>query len=165
MAGLADGGTPAEATARAALRAAIDGAVRETDAALGELRELAHGIHPAVLSEDGLAGALPSLADEAAVPVIVSGVDIGRCSAQTELAAYLAVKEAINRAEGAKAPHVDLQIVAVDGRIGLTVKGPGLDDGNPWTRIEDRVGAAGGHVAISTDTTGMASMRVDLPCA
>lgn len=164
-AGLADGRVSAEATLRAALRAAIDGAVRETDAALGELRELAHGIHPVVLSEDGLAGALPSLADEAAIPVVVSGADVGRCSAQTELAAYLAVEEAIDRAEVAMAPRVDVQVAAADGRIRLTVMGHGLEDGGRWTRIEDRVGAAGGHVAISTDATGMASMRLDLPCA
>ena len=82
----------------------------EAQAALGELRELAHGIYPAILAEAGLAPALATLADEAPLPVELGEVPPERYGAPVETAAYLTVAEAIADAAGRRATFVSVDV-------------------------------------------------------
>ena len=122
-------------------------------AALEELRELAHGIHPAVLSEAGLAVALRSLAERSPVPLELASVTTQRFDPSVELAAYEVV-----RAAAEHAGHDGLVVGAVprDGALRLTVVG--CDRRLP-TEIGDRVAAVGGS---ASKTSG--GVEVVLPC-
>jgi signal transduction histidine kinase len=154
----------AAAGAAAESRAAIDWAMNETDAALSDLRDLAHGIHPVVLTEDGLDGALASLAETTAVPLVVMGGPIGRCAGPAELAAYLGVVEAIQQAEIRGVERVDVSVERGDETMRLTIAGPTIDE-RQRVRIEDRVGAAGGHLDVSQSGPGHSLLALELPCA
>ncbi len=81
-------------------------AIEETQGALQELRELAHGIYPAVLAEAGLAPALATLADTAPLPVQILRAGDRRYPAPVEAAAYFAVAEAIGDAARRGADHL-----------------------------------------------------------
>jgi signal transduction histidine kinase len=154
-----------EGVARASVaRASVAQAIEELDRAIDELRELAHGIHPVVLREDGLAGALASLADSAAVPIVVQGDMADRCTAPAELAAYLALVEAVRQAEAEGVDRVD---VAMERSVaGFSVAVDHVDpDRGRWQRIEDRVGAAGGRLDLATAPDGRTTLTVALPCA
>ncbi len=94
----ADGDTAAQMT--------LATAIEETQGALQELRELAHGIYPAVLAEAGLAPALATLADTAPLPVQILRAGDRRYPAPVEAAAYFAVAEAIGDAARRGADHL-----------------------------------------------------------
>src|SRR5690606_30365149 len=89
------------------LHAQLDALAKQASAAVDELRELARGIHPAVLAEGGLAPALRSLARRAAVPVRLDVRGARRLPEQIEIAAYYAVSEALTNA----AKHADASVV------------------------------------------------------
>jgi signal transduction histidine kinase len=153
----------AQAEASAEALAALDQDIEEVDRALEELRDLAHGIHAVVLTEDGLSGAIASVAEEAPIAVEIAG-QVGRCPATTELAAYLAVVEGVRRVREAAGERLDISLAADDGVLHLEFRGPGLGDA-PWVRIEDRVGAAGGELNVRDDPSGHARVVIVLPCA
>ncbi len=146
-------------------RATIDRALDETEAALAELRELAHGIHPVVLTEDGLMGALASLADTSSVPINVDGDDPGRCAAPAELAAYMAAVAVSIQAEAQGVERVDVSVGRDDGAMRLSIRGAHLDE-RERTRVEDRVGAAGGRMEVRSAADGVAGdhLLLELPC-
>jgi signal transduction histidine kinase len=146
-------------------RTAVDAAVREIDRALTDLRELAHGIWPAALAEAGLEAALASLADEAPIPVVLTGVPEARFPAATEAAAYLAVVEALRRAVAGAATGLAVRLDRIADMLQLEVHLPGVIEPGPWLRVDDRVGAAGGRTAVTTDTSGATLLVVELPCA
>jgi len=146
-------------------RAALDAAVDEIDRALGELRDLAHGIWPAVLVEAGLEAALGSLADEAAIPVTLEAVPEQRFPARTEAAAYLAVAEALRRATAGGATGLAVRAQQVGDRLVLEARAAGRLPPGPWLRVDDRVGAAGGRSVVSVDLTTGTLLTVELPCA
>lgn len=138
--------------------------IATTDQALAELRELAHGIWPAVLAEAGLDAALRSLADDAAIPVTLIGIPAERLAPSSEAAAYLAVAETLQRAVTAGAGAV----VVTAGRIGdtlrLEARVPDRTLPGPWLRVDDRVGAAGGRKEVTTDPATGTLLVVELPC-
>lgn len=108
------------------LRAALDGAATEVGAALAELRDLAQGIHPAILTRAGLAAAIRSLCERAPIPVVVAGPDIGRLPPQVEAAGYFLVSEALtNVAKHAQATMATVRL----GREGPVLRIEVLDDG------------------------------------
>ena len=78
------------------VRELLEVTMRELDSATGELRELARGIHPAILSDRGLAAAIDALASRAPVAVDVSGVPSERLAAPVEAAVYFVVAEALD---------------------------------------------------------------------
>src|SRR3954454_5936973 len=106
--------------------------------ALEELRQLAHGIWPAVLTEAGLATALETLGDEASVAVELGPVPARRFGAAVEAALYATVREAIDDAARRGATWVRVEL---EGNVRLMVE----DDGSPrparLVHIADRVGA------------------------
>src|SRR5207253_8715614 len=88
----------AEANSDPEVTALLTSAGNEAQTAISELRELAHGIYPAVLAEAGLAPALETLADDAPLAVELRDVTRQRQSAPIETAAYVAVAEAVQDA-------------------------------------------------------------------
>jgi signal transduction histidine kinase len=118
-------------------------ATGEAQAALGELRELAHGIYPAILTEAGLAPALATLADQAGIPVEISGIAEDRYPAPVETAAYLVVADGLDDAAARGASYA-----AVSERV------------SPMIHLVDRVGALDGILAVGANT-----LLADIPCA
>jgi signal transduction histidine kinase len=131
----------------------------EAQAALGELRELAHGIYPAILAEAGLAPALATLAEEAPLPVELSEVPSERYSAPVETAAYLTVTEAIADAAGREATFVTVDVAREDAQLVVQLRDDGAAGASGLLHIADRVGALGGSLEVRPH-----SLRAGIPC-
>jgi signal transduction histidine kinase len=122
--------------------------------ALDELRELARGIHPAVLSDRGLGPALEALAARTPVPVRISGVPEARLSPQVEAAAYYLVAEALtNVVKHAGATSVAVEIARTHGHTLVEVRddgtgGAAVGEGTGLRGLADRVEALGGSLEI-----------------
>ena len=124
-----------------ALPATLDRATTELELALGELRELARGLHPTVLVEDGLAAAVESLADRSPVPVSVSAPDT-RFAPELEATAYFVVAEALTNvakyAAGVERPRGHRPTRRRPRRRGRRRRrrrgGPGSGIGHPGSR-------------------------------
>ena len=119
-------------------------AVGEAQTALAELRELAHGIFPAILAQAGLGPALENLADSAPIAVEIRDMPEDRLPAATETAAYLLVVEALEDAAARGATQLTVDAVHGDSQLVVTAE----DDGSARTcsmvAAADRVGAVGG---------------------
>ena len=110
----------------------LDGAGDELDAALEELRELARGIHPALLSDRGLDTALETLARRAPVPVELERLPGERLPEAVELAAYFVVAEALtNVAKYASATHATSTCERMNGRLVVRVADDGVGGADP----------------------------------
>jgi signal transduction histidine kinase len=139
---------------------ALARAAGETQDVLGELRDLAHGIYPAVLAEAGIGPALATLADTAPLPVQILPAEQQRYPAPVEAAAYFAVAEAIADAARRGADHAEVGVTHQGGRLVVTVEHNGSGDASPMVAAADRVGALGGSL-----DTGTAVCRAEIPCA
>jgi signal transduction histidine kinase len=137
---------------------------------LDELRELCHGLHPAVLSEGGLTPALRMLARRSAVPVtlrVEAGAD--RFEQPLEATAYYVAAEALtNTAKHAHATGVEMSAVRRDGWLELVVSDDGIggadaSDGTGLTGLVDRVEAIGGTIRIDSPPTRGTVIHVRLP--
>ena len=154
---LAHGSAEADADDRA--RLLLEQALAEVQAGLGELRELAHGIYPAILSEAGLGPALATLADGAPVPVELTDTAGGRYPEAVETAAYLLVVEAIEDAAGRSASYAAVSVSHRDGRLTVAVEDDGRDRTAPMAEIADRVGALDGILTVKPTWMG-----AQIPC-
>ena len=134
-------------------------ATDQAQAALGELRELAHGIYPAILAEAGLGPAVATLADAAPLPVEILAEAEGRYPAGVETAAYLVVAEALDDAAGRGASHTTVSVVRHEGRLVVTVEDDGTRRTAAMVQLADRVGALDGSLAIEPTR-----LRAELPC-
>jgi signal transduction histidine kinase len=134
-------------------------ATDQARAALGELRELAHGIYPAILAEAGLGPALASLADAAPLPVEILAEAEGRYPAAVETAAYLLVAEALEDATSRDASHATVSVVRTGERLVVTVEDDGSDRTAELVQLADRVGALDGQLAVEPTR-----LRAELPC-
>jgi signal transduction histidine kinase len=138
-----------------ALRDRLDQLVDELGAAIDDLRHIAHGIHPAILSDEGLAAAIESLADD--VRTLQAGpLPEERFAPVTEHVAYRVVVAA------AAAGPASVSMSRRDGTLALDVEIDRLPD--DLVDIEDRVGAADGDLTTSRTTSGRITLRVELPC-
>ncbi len=135
-------------------------ATGQAQAALGELRELAHGIYPAILAEAGLAAALATLADAAPLPVEILARADGRYPAAVETAAYLLVAEALDDAAGRGASHAAVSVVQDGGGLVVMVDDDGSDRTAAMVQLADRVGALDGRLEVEPTR-----LRAELPCA
>ncbi len=149
----------AEADADTPAGLALARAASQTQDVLQELRELAHGIYPAVLAEAGLAPALASLADTAPLPVEIRLAEHDRYPDPVEAAAYFAVAEALGDAARRGAGHATVTVVHDGGRLVVTVEDNGSGGASPMVAAADRVGALGGSLS-----TGRAVCRAEVPC-
>ncbi|WP_335938832.1 sensor histidine kinase [Streptomyces sp. PTD5-9] len=157
----------------AAARRRLDEAQDGVDEALAELRHVVRGIHPPVLTDRGLAGAVRALAADAAVPVVteLDGVDDGRrLPAAIEAAAYFVVAEAltnIGKHSGATTATVRIDRPAGVLRVVVSDDGRGGADeraGSGLVGIRRRIAALDGATRISSPTGGPTDIEVELPC-
>ena len=143
----------------------------ELGAALAELRELAQGIHPAVLTEQGLGPALRTLAARASLPVEIEAVPDTRLPAQVEAAAYFVVSEALaNVAKHARASSVFLSVACENGSLVVEVADDGVGGaeakaGSGLTGLADRVHALDGDLTIESVPGQGTLVRAALPYA
>jgi signal transduction histidine kinase len=140
-----------------------------TQAIVEEVRRLAHGIHPAVLSRSGLVPALTSLAEVATIPVELEAGVVERLPEAVEAAAYRFVAEALADAEATGASELSVAVAPpAGGRLRIEIRDTAAGDvvGSPIVpvRIADRVGAAGGDVTAEALAGGGTLLRVELPC-
>jgi signal transduction histidine kinase len=150
----------AEADGDTAAQMKLATAVEETGAALEELRELAHGIYPAVLAEAGVAPALATLADTAPLPVQILRADDRRYPAPVEAAAYFTVAEAVDDAARRGADRAAVTVDHESGQLVVTVEDNGTGRDAPMVTLTDRVGALGGSLFMKETVC-----RAEIPCA
>jgi PAS domain S-box-containing protein len=147
----------------------LDGASEELAQALAELRELARGIHPAVLSERGLSAALEALAGRASLPVDVQAPD-DRLPPAVEAAAYYVISEALaNIGKYAQASAVEVNVTRLNGRAIVEVSDDGIGGADPnkgtgLRGLADRVEALDGTLAVVSEPGVGTHIRAEIPC-
>jgi len=151
------------------LKAQLGYAVAELTGVVGELREIASGVHPAALAEGGLKPALRALARRSAVPARLDIRVDGRLPEETELAVYHVVAEALtNTARHASASEVCVQVDVRGDVLGIEVRDDGcggatLGRGSGLVGIKDRVETLGGHLSLRSPPSAGTTVAITLP--
>ncbi len=151
--------------------AQLEHARHEIDTSLDELREIARGIHPAVVSGHGLAVALGELAARAPVPVHLSVKIEGRLPEEVEVAAYYLISESLaNIGKYAQASSATIEVARGDGHIRVEVVDDGIggadtEGGSGLRGLADRVEALGGRLQVWSPRGGGTRVRAEIPCA
>lgn len=151
-------------------RELLEDAHGEAKLAIAELRDLARGIHPALLTDRGLGAALASVAARSSVPVDLRVDLAGRPPATIEGIAYFIVSEALtNIAKHARATAARVSIVERGGRLVIEVWDNGTGGADPnlgtgLTGLSDRVAAVDGWMHMVSPTGGPTTLTVELPC-
>ena len=149
----------------------LDRARSEIAVSLDELRTVARGLHPAVLSGHGLEIALQSIAAQSPTPIRLNVNLDGRLPEQIEIAAYYVVSESLaNIGKHAQATCVDIDITEADGVVVVEVVDDGVGDADPeqgsgLRGLADRVEAHGGRLRIWSPAGGGTRLRAEMPCA
>ena len=149
----------------------LDGTIAMLNEALKELRELAHGIHPSLLSSGGLALAVPELAGRCPVPIEIDVQAEGRLPEVVESTAYFVVAEALaNLAKHAQATRGWLRAWVDDsGDLRLVVRDNGVGGASPagsgMLGIADRVDAVGGRMTLDSPHGAGTTISVRIPLA
>jgi len=147
----------------------LNGASEELAQALEELRELARGIHPAVLSDRGLSAALEALAGRAPLPVEVRAPE-ERLPPPVEAAAYYVVSEALaNVAKYAQASSVGVRVTRLNGNAVVEVADDGVGGADPGSGtglrgLADRVEALDGRLHVESSPGRGTVIRAEIPC-
>ncbi|CAM3569315.1 HAMP domain-containing protein [Smaragdicoccus niigatensis] len=150
--------------------AAVRGASETVKAALNELRELARGLHPAVLTTDGLGPALKQLASRAKVPVSVNAPET-RFAQELETAVYFVAAEGLaNIAKYAHASEASVSVMDGDGRLVVEVADNGIggacsSPGSGLSGLADRVAALEGRLTVDSPEGHGTRIRADFPVA
>ena len=157
------------ATSEQEMAVALDDAAAELRLALGELRELARGIHPVILSEAGLGPALVSLAERSPIPVTVTAVPPKRLPSRVEETAYYVASEALaNAAKHAHATAVSISARRLEGQLLVEVGDDGIGgadpDGSGLRGLADRVAALDGHLRVHSPDGKGTRITAELPC-
>jgi signal transduction histidine kinase len=151
------------------LRAQLDEAAHETSEAIRELRELARGIHPAILEDAGLEAAVAGLARRVGIPVDVSVSLDGRLPPMIESTAYFTIAEALTNAQRhARASRASVRLVQTGDRLEIEVSDDGRGGADPGQGtglrgLSDRVMALGGRLEVDSDPAHGTSVRAALP--
>jgi signal transduction histidine kinase len=151
-----------------ALEGLLDQARDELQTSLTELRELARGIHPAVLTDRGLEPALHALVARATVPVTAE-VDAGHLPGPVEAAAYFVVSEALqNVAKYAHATSATVTVRRARGRLLVDVADDGVGGadaarGSGLRGLQDRVAALDGTIAVDSPAGRGTRLRAEIP--
>jgi signal transduction histidine kinase len=157
---------PAEPT----VKRELDIARSEIALSLEELRDVAHGIHPAVLSSHGLTVALESLAARAPLPVRLSLDVPDRLAERVEVAAYYVVSEGLaNVAKHAQAASATVSLDRRPGSLVVEVVDDGVggadtERGSGLRGLADRVEALGGRLRVWTPLGGGTRVQAEIPC-
>jgi len=139
------------------------------DGVLDELREIARGLHPAILAEGGLAPALKTLARRSAVPVDLDIQIEGRLPDPVEIAAYYTVAEALtNAAKHARATTADIEVAERDGALHVRVRDDGrggadFSHGSGLVGLRDRAEALGGRLNLHSSPGAGTTLEITLP--
>jgi signal transduction histidine kinase len=142
----------------------------ELESALEELRELARGIHPAVLTDRGLATALETLANRAPVPVELGELPDERLPEAVELAAYFVVAEALtNVAKYSEATHATVQVERDNGRVVVEVADDGVGGADPGRGtglrgLADRLAVLEGRLDVKSPQGHGTTITARIPC-
>jgi PAS domain S-box-containing protein len=153
----------------AGARAGVVEAGDELALALEELRELARGLHPAILTERGLRAAVETLAARAPLPVEIAEIPDRRLPEPVEAAAYYLIAEALtNVAKYARASTVRARVTADDGRVVVEVSDDGVggadpDAGSGLRGLADRVEALGGSLEVVSPAGAGTALRAEIP--
>jgi signal transduction histidine kinase len=151
--------------------AAVDAAAAELKVAIRELRELARGIHPAILTGAGLGAALTALADRSAVPVAVGSLPDRRLSPAVEATAYFVVSEALtNVVKYARATSASIAADCRGSVLRVEVGDDGVggaDDsrGSGIRGLRDRVAAIGGQLTVDSPAGRGTLIVAEIPIA
>jgi len=152
-----------------ALTTQMDLVAEEITGVLGDLREIARGIHPAILAEGGLRPALTTLARRSAVPVRLDLKLDRRLPEPVELAAYYVINEALaNAAKHAHAASMDVRVAVGSGLLRISVRDDGDGGADPahgtgLTGLIDRVEALGGQLTLRSPPDAGTTLDVALP--
>jgi signal transduction histidine kinase len=147
----------------------LDQAQDELKTSLAELRELARGIHPAVLTERGLEAAVQTLVQRAPVPVTVEADCAGRLPEPVESAAYFVVSEGLaNVAKYACATHASVAVRREDDRVTIEVADDGVGgadtaNGSGLRGLADRVAALDGTLTLESPAGRGTQLRAEIP--
>jgi signal transduction histidine kinase len=153
------------------LEAQIAALQEELRTALGELRELARGLHPTILTEEGLGPAVESLAERSAVPVALT-VELdgdGRFPPPVEATAYFVVAEALtNVAKYAQAAAAAVRISRANGSLLVEIEDDGVGGarvgaGSGLTGLQDRLAAIGGSLRVDSPQAHGTRVRAEIP--
>jgi signal transduction histidine kinase len=153
-----------------AVEVTLDRVADELELALAELRELARGIHPSVLVEEGIAAAVRALAERAPIRVTVDATS-ARYPAPIESAAYFVVAEALtNVARYAGATLASVRVHETDGMLVVEVRDDGVGGarmtaGSGLRGLDDRVASIGGRLSIDSPIGRGTTVRAEIPCA
>ena len=154
------------ATAAKALDEAIEGLARAAE----DLRELARGIHPVLLTEGGLEPALTMLAERCVTPVVLDVAADERCPEAVESAAYFLVSEALtNVARHAGAAQATLTVRRADRTLVVEVSDDGRGGadsglGSGLRGLQDRISALGGSLIVESPPGHGTAIRAEIPC-
>jgi signal transduction histidine kinase len=153
------------------LERVLGSAVAELQVAVEELRELARGVHPAVLTEEGLSGALISLAARTPLPVRIDAAE-DRFPGEIEAAAYFVACEAIaNAVKHARATQIHVSAQRRNGALVIEVEDDGVGGagengtGSGLRGLVDRVEAHGGTLRVESEPGAGTRVIGELPCA
>jgi signal transduction histidine kinase len=153
------------------MKQAIERTKREAEESLRELRELARGIHPALVTDHGLIVALEALVARSPIPVTLD-VDLdGRLPSTVEVAAYYVVSECLtNVAKYAHASNTNIAVHRRNGHVVVEVSDDGVggasaDHGSGLRGLADRVGALDGRLRVWSPGGAGTRVRAEIPCA
>jgi signal transduction histidine kinase len=146
-------------------------AMAELQLAVGELRELARGVHPAILTEEGLAAALESLVTRSPFPVSLDGAPEQRLAPEVEATAYFVACEGLtNIVKHAQASKASIAARQLDGLLVIEVEDDGAGganaaNGSGLRGLTDRVEALGGRLNVDSPAGAGTRMVAEIPCA
>ena len=163
----AQAGTPGARGEQDGAPELVTEALDHAEQATAELRELAHGILPAVLTQGGLRAGVDALASRMPVPV-ENDVSVGRLPAAVEATAYFVVAEALtNVAKHACAGCAAVAARVEDGTLRVQVRDDGVGgarpDGSGLLGLADRIAALDGRLAIESPADGGTLIAADIP--
>jgi signal transduction histidine kinase len=147
----------------------LDRTAARLDDVLDELREIAHGLHPAILAESGLQPALKTLARRSAVPVDLDIRVRGRLPEPVETAAYYTISEALtNTAKHARATSAQIELNERDGVLHVRVRDDGrggadFSHGSGLVGLKDRAEAFGGQLSLQSPPGEGTTVEITLP--
>ena len=152
-----------------AVEALLESAVLELQAANAELRELVRGVYPAILTEEGLAAALESLALRNPFPIDLDVIE-GRLPPRVEATAYFVTCEGLaNVAKHAQATKASVCIARHDGLLAVEIADDGVGGARPLENsglngLVDRVEALGGTLQVESPPGGGTRLCAEIPC-
>jgi signal transduction histidine kinase len=147
----------------------LSGVVDGLTSVLDELREMARGIHPAILAEGGLGPALKSLERRSPIPVELTVQSVARLPERVEVATYYVVSETLtNAAKHARASVLQVEVEAAAGVLRVCVRDDGVGGADPargsgLVGLRDRVESLGGTIAVESPGGAGTAVTVALP--